>query len=157
MLTGITGCLVSPITWINHLVWVAPAIVILLDHASDAARDKRERRAFLTFAILVFGIMSSRLVWAFHKHFHDFGVLGSNAYALILVILLFTLPIRTAVPGSSQVPGSARPTVENVPDLVEIDRRVTAAFNAKDAGLAVEDEADALVETARPLVGAEHP
>jgi hypothetical protein len=81
-------------------------------------------------------------------------VLGSNVYLLLLVVLLFTLPIRVPAPAGLAQPGSAVPTVEDVPDLVELDRRVTAAFNAKDAGLAVEDEADSLVGTARPLVGA---
>ena len=107
----------------------------------------------MIFGVVVYAIMCSRLVWAFHNRFDGFGVLGSNAYVLILVILLFTVPIRVATPASSSVLGTAAPTVEDVPDLVEIDRRVTAAFDAKDAGLSVDES----LEGERPLVGAQKP
>ncbi len=134
-LTGIVGCLVSPITWIHHLVWALPAFVLLVDHAFDKSwGGKRERRNMLIFAIITYGILCSRLPWAFHNRFHDFGLLGSNAYVLVLIILLFTLPIRVADavrPG--RWPATAEPTGEDVPDLAEIDRKVTAAFDAKDA------------------------
>jgi alpha-1,2-mannosyltransferase len=133
-LTGIVGCLVSPITWIHHLVWALPAFVLLVDHALDKSwGGKRERRNTLIFAIITFGILCSRLPWAFHNRFHDFGLLGSNAYVLVLIILLFTLPIRVAAPAAGAVEGTAEPTDEDVPDLAEIDRKVTAAFDAKDA------------------------
>jgi alpha-1,2-mannosyltransferase len=133
-LTGIVGCLVSPITWIHHLVWALPAFVLLADHAVDKSwGGKRERRNMLIFAIITYGILCSRLPWAFHNRFHDFGLLGSNAYVLVLIILLFTLPIRVVTPAAGAVGGSAEPTGEDVPDLAEIDRKVTAAFDAKDA------------------------
>jgi alpha-1,2-mannosyltransferase len=133
-LTGIVGCLVSPITWIHHLVWVLPAVVLLVDHAFDAATNgKRERRNLLIFAAVVYCVLCSRLVWNFHEKFQNWGVLGSNAYVIILVILLFTLPIRVAQPAGGVVPGAAEPTGEDVPDLVDLDRKVTAAFDAKDA------------------------
>jgi alpha-1,2-mannosyltransferase len=139
-LTGIIGCLISPITWIHHLVWVVPAIVLLFDHAFDPARVRRERRNMLIFAVIAYAILSSRLVWVFAHHFGGFGLLGSNAYVLLLVVLLFTLPIRTPTPAASAIEGSAAPTVEDVPDLVDIDRRVTAAFSAKEAVVPVEDK-----------------
>jgi alpha-1,2-mannosyltransferase len=153
-LTGILGCLISPITWIHHLVWVLPAIVLLFDHAADrSGMGRRERRNLLIFGVIAYAILCSRLVWAFHNRFEGFGVLGSNAYVLLLVILLFTVPIRVSTPAASSVPGSAAPTVEDVPDLVEIDRRVTAAFDAKDAGLPVDES----LAGERPLVGAKRP
>jgi alpha-1,2-mannosyltransferase len=37
-LTGLTACLVSPISWIHHLVWVVPAGVVLLDLAAGTPR-----------------------------------------------------------------------------------------------------------------------
>jgi alpha-1,2-mannosyltransferase len=153
-LTGIIGCLVSPITWIHHLVWVLPAFALLVDHATDPANDRKRRRNLLIFGVVSFAILCSRLPWAFHRHFDGFGVVGSNAYVLVMVALLVALPIREpADTGSAQL-GSGEPNVEDVPDLVEIDRRVTAAFDAKDAGRPVEEESGPLVETARPLVGA---
>ncbi|GAA3744301.1 hypothetical protein GCM10022225_29930 [Plantactinospora mayteni] len=32
-LTGVAGCLVSPVTWVHHLVWLVPALVVLADSA----------------------------------------------------------------------------------------------------------------------------
>lgn len=139
-LTGIIGCLVSPITWIHHLVWVLPAVILLFDHALDRSQDRKIRRNMMIFALLVYGILCSRLVWPFNMHFTGWGVLGSNAYVIIEVILLFTLPIRVRTTGGSDVVAGAAPSVEDAPDLVELDRKVTAAFDA--------------AESERPLIGA---
>jgi len=139
-LTGVIGCLVSPITWIHHLVWVLPAVILLFDHALDRSHDRSIRRNMMIFAIVVYGILCSRLVWPFNMHFTGWGLLGSNAYVIIEVILLFTLPIRQRVAGGSDVTGGGAPSVEEAPDLVEIDRKVSAAFDAADSD--------------RPLVGA---
>jgi alpha-1,2-mannosyltransferase len=134
-LTGIIGCLVSPITWIHHLVWVMPAVFLLFEWGFDKSwATKRERRNMLIFAWCSLALLSSREVWIFAHHFSGLGVLGSNAYVLLMVIFMFTLPIRERSPLSNEVEGSASPTVEDVPDLVELDRKVTAAFDAKDAG-----------------------
>jgi alpha-1,2-mannosyltransferase len=139
-LTGIIGCLVSPITWIHHLVWVLPAVILLFDHALDRSQDRRVRRNMMIFAVAAYGILCSRLVWPFNMHFSGWGVLGSNAYVIIEVILLFTLPIRVRSASGSDVAGGASPSVEEAPDLVEIDRKVSAAFDA--------------AESDRPLIGA---
>ncbi|HWB38523.1 MAG TPA: glycosyltransferase 87 family protein, partial [Rugosimonospora sp.] len=32
-LTGVVGCLVSPVTWVHHLVWLLPALLLLVDRA----------------------------------------------------------------------------------------------------------------------------
>ncbi|GIG92650.1 hypothetical protein Pen02_75860 [Plantactinospora endophytica] len=32
-LTGVAACLVSPVTWVHHLVWLVPALVVLADSA----------------------------------------------------------------------------------------------------------------------------
>jgi alpha-1,2-mannosyltransferase len=132
-LTGVVGCLVSPITWIHHLVWAIPAIVLLFDHAFDAARGtRRERRNLFIFAAITYAILCSRLVWPFHAMFHDWGVLGSNAYVILLVMMLFVVPIRTPASAGGAVERSGAPTAADVPDLAELDRKVTAAFDAKD-------------------------
>jgi alpha-1,2-mannosyltransferase len=156
-LTGVVGCLVSPITWIHHLVWALPAVILLFDHALVPGQERKRRRWLLGFAIATYLLLCSRLVWVFHAHFGDWGLIGSNAYVLAMIGLLIWLPLRRQAEEPGTVSGDARPTVEDVPDLVELDRRVTAAFQAKDAGLPVEGEADPLVEPARPLVGAENP
>jgi len=139
-LTGILGCLVSPITWVHHLVWVLPAVILLFDHAFDRSQDRTVRRNMMIFAVLVYGVLCSRLVWPFNLHFSGWGLLGSNAYVIIEVIMLFTLPIRVGAGSGSGVASGAAPSVEEAPDLVELDRKVTAAFDA--------------AESDRPLIGA---
>lgn len=32
--TGLTACLISPISWLHHLYWVVPAVVVLVDVAA---------------------------------------------------------------------------------------------------------------------------
>ncbi len=95
-LTGIVGCLVSPITWVHHLVWVGPAILVLLDSAL-AAPDRKRRNRLLAFMIFSYVLLCSRLVWSFHERWDNpFGWFLSNAYVWISVALLFALPIRVA-------------------------------------------------------------
>jgi alpha-1,2-mannosyltransferase len=124
-LTGLIGCLVSPITWVHHLVWVLPAMAVMVDHALDPAADPRRRRRMLLVTIGQYG---------------GLGLLGSNAYVLVMIGLLLGLPIRERVDASPSRLAAGHPTAADVPDLVELDRRVTAAFDAKDAGLPVEAE-----------------
>jgi alpha-1,2-mannosyltransferase len=152
-LTGIAGCLISPFTWVHHLVWVLPALALLFDHALDQSNDAKRRRRLMIFAIGSYVLLCSRLVWALQGHFTGLGLFTSNAYTLLQIALLVALPLREPADAASAVPGPSRPTVEDVPDLVEIDRRVTAAFDAKDAGLPVEEPE--LAGPSRPLVGAE--
>jgi alpha-1,2-mannosyltransferase len=148
-LTGLVGCMVSPISWIHHLVWVLPSMAVLLDHATDRSSDARRRRHIMIFGVFSYLLLCSRTPWAFHQKFDGLGLLGGNAYILLMIALLITLPIREPATESSgparltNPASSTGPVVEDVPDLVEIDRRVSAAFDAKDAG-----------EPSRPLVGA---
>nr|BFE62710.1 hypothetical protein GCM10020063_072360 [Dactylosporangium thailandense] len=148
-LTGLVGCMVSPITWIHHLVWTIPAIVVLFDYATDRSLDPRRRRNLAILFGFSFALLCSRTPWAFHAKFDGLGLIGSNAYILLMIGLLFGLPIREpADTGASQRPSgepgeAGGPSVEDVPDpdLVEIDRKVTEAFHARE-------------EPRRPLVGA---
>src|SRR5256714_4571780 len=102
-LTGIVGCLVSPVTWVHHMVWTLPALLLLFDRG--LAAGGRLRRARLGLCGALFALLSSRLIWGFADHFTGIGVLMSNAYVLATVMLLVALPI--AVPASGQVPGVA--------------------------------------------------
>jgi alpha-1,2-mannosyltransferase len=159
-LTGLVGCMISPISWIHHLVWVLPSIVVLFDYANDKSIDPRRRRNFAILFGFSFALLCSRTPWAFHEKFDGLGLIGSNAYILLMIGLLVGLPIREPAEASAGLTRSADPdhstgpVAEDVPDLVEIDRRVRAAFDAKDAGRTVGDEAGKGVEPARPLVGA---
>ncbi|WP_329108422.1 glycosyltransferase 87 family protein [Micromonospora sp. NBC_01699] len=125
-LTGVIGALVSPVTWVHHLVWLIPALVLLVDHAYAAPAGSHRRRGLLTFAIVAYAVLCSRLVWHWE---HDFtgvgGFLGSNAYVWISIALLVGLPVgndRSRLPG-----GSARPTeTGGVTKLDQPERRPPA-------------------------------
>ncbi|MFI6759530.1 glycosyltransferase 87 family protein [Micromonospora sp. NPDC050417] len=111
-LTGVLGALVSPVTWVHHLVWLIPALVLVVDHAVAAPVGSRRRRGLLAFAIIAYGVLCSRLVWIWeHDSTGVGGFLGSNAYVWVSIALLVGMPIgnrpRSAAP--------ARPTPETGP------------------------------------------
>ena len=94
-LTGATMCLVSPVTWVHHLVWLIPALILLVDNAMAAPAGSRRRRLLLAAAVVGYGFLISRIVWAWEKDFTGVdGFLGSNTYVWISLALLLGLPIR---------------------------------------------------------------
>jgi alpha-1,2-mannosyltransferase len=110
-LTGVLGCLISPVTWVHHLVWLLPALILLADAGLRASG--RRRQVLLGFAIVGSAVLCSRLVWAWEHGFGGVGgFLGSNAYVWISLALLLFLPLRSA--GGVEGPGVA--------DLRERDR-----------------------------------
>lgn len=94
-LTGVVAGLISPVTWVHHLVWLIPALILLVDNAYAAPAGSRRRRALLGFAIFAYLILISRLVWIWERRFDGaLGFLGSNFYVWISVALLLLLPVR---------------------------------------------------------------
>ncbi|MFJ4675150.1 glycosyltransferase 87 family protein [Kitasatospora sp. NPDC088783] len=103
-LTGLACCLVSPITWVHHLVWMLPALIVLADPAPDPAPDAGtgaaprrpgRRRARTALCWLLHLVLSSGMVWLWHPDGRDLGtLLGGSAYALTTLGLLLALPIR---------------------------------------------------------------
>src|SRR5262249_32530889 len=81
-ITGLVSVLVSPISWIHHLVWVVPAIAVIL----GAGRDpKRVAIAFLVAAIFV-----ARLPYFGHDELKT-GLLAAflkDSYTFVCVALL---------------------------------------------------------------------
>ncbi|TDB71934.1 glycosyltransferase family 87 protein [Micromonospora sp. KC723] len=127
-LTGAVMCLVSPVTWVHHLVWLLPALILLVDNAVAAPPRSVRRRALVAFAAVGYGLLTSRIVWAWEKDFTGVdGFLGGNTYVWISLALLVLLPIRTwALPvrdaGPTRVaPGGSAADPAGVPQLVERD------------------------------------
>jgi alpha-1,2-mannosyltransferase len=84
-LTGVVSCLISPVTWVHHLVWLVPALLLLVDRG----------RAWLAGGLYV--LLCTRLVWVFDKRFGGVGgFLGSNAYVWASLVLLFAVPTASA-------------------------------------------------------------
>ncbi|HEX6499499.1 MAG TPA: glycosyltransferase 87 family protein [Micromonosporaceae bacterium] len=93
-LTGVVGCLLSPVTWVHHLVWVLPALLLVADRG--LAATGRRRWWLLGFAAATYVLLSSRLVWRYNWHFGGWAVLGSNAYVYASLALLLALPVQPA-------------------------------------------------------------
>jgi alpha-1,2-mannosyltransferase len=146
-LTGIVGVLVSPITWVHHLVWVMPALVLLVDRALVAGVSQRRRRWLLGLALVSYLVMCSRLVWAFNGAFDTFvGWVGSNAYVWLSLTMLFALPLAK-VASRGRAAGSA----DALTGLSDLDRELAATLDAHGARVPAQDESGA-----RRLVAAEH-
>jgi len=93
-LTGVLGCLISPVTWVHHLVWLLPALILLFDAGVRASGQRR--RVLLGLAVVAYAVLCSRLVWAWEHGFGGAGgFLGSNAYVWISLALLLFLPLRS--------------------------------------------------------------
>ncbi|MEH0981254.1 glycosyltransferase 87 family protein [Micromonospora sp. CPCC 205556] len=132
-LTGAVMCLVSPVTWVHHLVWLIPALILLVDNAVAAPPGSRRRRALAAFAALAYALLISRIVWAWEKDFTGVdGFLGSNTYVWISLALLVLLPIRPwaraapAGPSGPVEPAGSAVEPAGVPQLVEPDRGTPA-------------------------------
>ncbi|HEY0697658.1 MAG TPA: glycosyltransferase 87 family protein, partial [Micromonospora sp.] len=59
-LTGVVGCLVSPVTWVHHLVWLIPALVLLVENSLLAPAGSRRRRWLLGSAGVAYAVLCSR-------------------------------------------------------------------------------------------------
>jgi len=140
-LTGVAGCLVSPVTWVHHLVWTLPALLLLLDRGLAARGRLRWSRLVLVTGLVT--LLSSRIIWSYADHFTDTGLLFSNAYLYATVLLLLALPVSRQFPG--------------VPDLQQLDDRTVGPADRVPGGGSVGNEAGPLVEPASLVVRGEHP
>ncbi|MCM4080733.1 glycosyltransferase 87 family protein [Paractinoplanes hotanensis] len=92
--TGAVACLISPVTWVHHLVWLLPALFLLV----DAALQSRSRPRLAVLAA-TYVILSSSVVWLWWAGADGFpAAIGSNTYVWISIGLLLTVPFRAAVP-----------------------------------------------------------
>jgi alpha-1,2-mannosyltransferase len=96
-LTGVVGCLVSPVTWVHHLVWLLPALILLVDAGLAAPPGSRRRRRLLGFAAFSYALLISRFVWIWEKHPHGLvAFVGGNAYVWVSLALLLSVPVPAA-------------------------------------------------------------
>ncbi|MFF3751599.1 glycosyltransferase 87 family protein [Streptomyces sp. NPDC002018] len=118
-LTALAACLVSPVTWVHHLVWVIPALVVLADTALRG--ERKERRAPSVLPVLsapsalwvvcaaLYVILCSSVVWLWRwNSTGPDAFLGANTYVWITLGLLFVpLPPRSRPPGQPGPHGAA--------------------------------------------------
>jgi alpha-1,2-mannosyltransferase len=83
--TGVTGLLVSPVSWTHHWVYVIPALITL-------ARDGRRARIAAAGAFVLFGLAPLwwtpySLLWAAYG-FHGFVTVVANCYLLAGLVFI---------------------------------------------------------------------
>ncbi len=89
-LTGIVACLISPVTWVHHLVWLLPALFLL---AGDAL-DRRDVRGLVVVGAVV-ALLSSDVVWLWWTGSGGWlAAVGSNTYVWISLGLLGAVGAR---------------------------------------------------------------
>ncbi|MFJ8199403.1 glycosyltransferase 87 family protein [Streptomyces sp. NPDC096152] len=131
-LTGAAACLVSPVTWVHHLVWLLPALAVLL-HAG------RVRTAAALYAVLCSSVV---WLWVDDASGPD-GFLGGNTYTWIALGLLLGLPAgQPRVPlralarrasSTPPAPSPAAPAIVPVSGQSGVSPAVAAAGVTADA------------------------
>ncbi len=120
-LVGLTVAIVGPVTGTHELIWVLPAVLILVDAAArrrvtaQRPRPARGRRPGLAFAVaagVTYLLFVLAPMWSMRDPF------AANCYALALILLVNTLPWRPGVapavrvnrwPGSGSARARTRP------------------------------------------------
>src|SRR3954447_9900318 len=121
VLTGLTGCLISPLSWTHHLYWLVPAVIVLLDVALGRSvtrvwpwPGRLFRRPSHAAGIAALGITAaccSSVIWFFQRdsgltHAGSVpGALGENAFVLVMTALVALLPARASGPASRDPAG----------------------------------------------------
>ncbi|HYO34847.1 MAG TPA: glycosyltransferase family 87 protein [Geodermatophilus sp.] len=121
-LTGLAACLVSPVTWSHHLVWLVPALVVLVDVAAGTPpvpgtpRRSRSRAGAAALAAGTGLVLASSSIWfaeARPGSHHDLGVPGllvEDLYLLVTLLVVALLPARvTAARAAPRSPAPSRP------------------------------------------------
>ncbi|MFF0777272.1 glycosyltransferase family 87 protein [Streptomyces sp. NPDC003720] len=134
-LTGAAACLVSPVTWVHHLVWLLPSLVVL-------ARAGRPRLAAALYAVLC-----TSVVWLWVGDASGLGgFLGSNAYTWVTLGLLLGLPagqprasrafLARSASANAAAPSPVKPTTAAVGDQSESSSGAGAGVAAAGAAAA---------------------
>jgi alpha-1,2-mannosyltransferase len=84
-ITGLVSVLVSPISWIHHLVWVIPALAVII----GAGRDWRRT----ALAFLIAGLFVARLPYVGHDELKTglVAALLKDSFGFVCVVLLVYL------------------------------------------------------------------
>jgi alpha-1,2-mannosyltransferase len=98
--TGLTGLLVSPISWSNHWVWALPAVAVVWSWAGRSMAMKVFAGAWTVVFLIGLPWLAP---WAHDQEFHHTlpQALVGNSYAItaiaFLVTAFFTVPDRTVL------------------------------------------------------------
>ncbi|MEV0216180.1 glycosyltransferase 87 family protein [Micromonospora sp. NPDC050695] len=102
--TGVAACLLSPVTWVHHLVWLVPGLVVLVASTLPWPPSDRVARRRLYAAGVAYVVLCSGLVWVFSNGWAGpVGFVGVNAYLWVSIGMLVLLPVGRA--GGADHPG----------------------------------------------------
>jgi hypothetical protein len=151
-LVGLTANVISPISWTHHLVFVLPAIVILLDTTLRRRRASRglpghsRGWAYAGAALGVYLLFLISPIWRYEHHLPRVshyadgltGALMENSFALALIALVALLPWRTgAEPAFAHDPALRRIVAPRPsPDARRPPQSVGSAATEATGGLA---------------------
>jgi alpha-1,2-mannosyltransferase len=89
--TGVIACLISPVTWVHHLVWIIPGVFLLAGRALRTPSPELRRRRLIVLGA-GFVVMSSSVVWIWWAHPRGWAAFpGSNAYVWLSLAVLVAL------------------------------------------------------------------
>ncbi|WP_442818183.1 glycosyltransferase 87 family protein [Streptomyces sp. NBC_01727] len=104
-LTGLAACLVSPVTWVHHLVWAVPALALLVRYGHRAV------------AVALYVVLCSSVVWLWRDDPSGVdGFLGGSTYVWICLGLLALWPQASSpLPSRSCARRADEPGLEAAP------------------------------------------
>jgi alpha-1,2-mannosyltransferase len=88
---GLTANAISPISWVHHLFWVMPAVLVLADEGLRRRSRTLLVAAAASAALFMSGLPDLTRAKAGHHLDDAVTVLGENAYAVALLALLALL------------------------------------------------------------------
>jgi len=101
-LTGVLGCLISPVTWIHHCVWLLPALAVCVT---------RGTKRTVGLGVAAYLLMTSHLGWLWEKGPRPpLEILGGNLYVWFSLALLVWTPLNQAV-RDPRLRSPSRPTL----------------------------------------------
>ncbi|MEV4533015.1 glycosyltransferase 87 family protein [Asanoa sp. NPDC049518] len=91
-LTGVATCLISPVTWVHHLVWLLPALYL-------SWQRTRRHGPGRVLVLAAYVLLCTSAVWLWSEGGRSLpAVVGGNLYVWIALGLLAFLPISVADP-----------------------------------------------------------
>nr|WP_240929578.1 glycosyltransferase 87 family protein [Streptomyces coryli] len=120
-LTGAAACLISPVTWVHHLVWLAPALAVLATAALHRAPGRPRRRALAT-AWAAYALLCSSVVWLWFRDTSGADAfIGGSAYVWMTRALLLKLPLGSKHLAADQGVEHERAREQRQPDGYEAE------------------------------------
>jgi alpha-1,2-mannosyltransferase len=93
-LTGLVGVLISPISWIHHLVWIVPVLAVIVGTGRNRTR--------IIFAAIVAGLFVARIPYLAHFYLTTgwTHTITTDSYGLLCIALVAYLaaPARKPTP-----------------------------------------------------------